>query len=119
MAEPVDFKKQYQEFLEYVKKKESKESDEEKILSLFDITRKRLDFMSNAEIQEILTEAKVEETPKHAKQFLVGKGAKAIAKTIQGHTYRGLTGIAKKQTAKEEANTFLTEFLQLYEKYHK
>jgi len=76
------------------------ESDEEKILALFDITRKSWDFMSNNEIQEILTEAKVKKVLKNVKQILGGKGATVVSKTIQGRTYRGLSGICRRGQSK-------------------
>lgn len=81
------------------------ETDEEKILGLFDITRKSWDFLSNSEIQEILTKANVKKVVKNVKQILGGKGATIVSKTLQGRTYRGMSGVCRLGESKSYAFT--------------
>lgn len=81
------------------------ESDEEKILSLFELSGKDCDFLSNDEIQKILTDGKVKKSLKNAKQILVGAGATNDIKTINKRTFRGLAGICRHGESKSYAFT--------------
>jgi len=81
------------------------ESDEEKILSLFEITGKECDFLSNDEIKKILNDGKVAKTPKNAKQILVGAGAEPVRQTINRRQIRGLSGICRLGESKSYAFT--------------
>lgn len=81
------------------------ESDEEKILSLFELSGKSCDFMSNDDIQKILIDAKAKKTLKNAKQILIGAGATNDIKTVNKRTFRGLSGICKHGESKAYAFT--------------
>lgn len=93
--------------LNFVQKKSH--TDEEKILSLFDVSGTDCDFLSNNDIRKILTEGKVKKSLKKAKQILVGAGATDNSKTINKHTFRGLSGICRLGESKSFALTELSD----------
>ena len=89
---------EYQEYPAELRKEvldAREDTDEERILSLFEVSGTDSDFLSNDDIQKILTEGKVKKTLKNAKQILVGSGATNFIKTINKRTHRGLSGICR------------------------
>lgn len=76
------------------------DTDEEKIINLFEVTGDDRDFLSNDDIEKMLKEGSVKKTLKNAKQILVGVGAEEVSKKINKKTYRGLKGICSHGNSK-------------------
>ena len=69
------------------------ETDVDKLLNLFEITKNTDDFLSNQAIIDVLEENNCFFKLKKAKQYLIGVGAKTVIVKQNNKTTRGLSGI--------------------------